>query len=194
MQYPLKTRVVDFLKRESQDARWVFKVLLLGNLAVGKTSLLIRFVEGRFHSDFGPTIGANFMVKKLTLKPKTEVDLQIWDISGAIKHQPKLLTKAFYQGASGVFLVFDLTRPDTLQSLEEWKREVEQCVGPLPMISIGNKNDLSSQITDDEIMVTMKRLNVIEQRLTSAKTGEGVSDSFITLASELLRRASSPSG
>ncbi|MHA2272594.1 MAG: Rab family GTPase [Candidatus Hodarchaeales archaeon] len=175
-------------KPESEE-KWAYKVLMLGNLAVGKTSLVIRFVEGKFRSDFGPTIGANFLLKRLSFEPNIEVTLSLWDISGHFVHKPQALNKAFYQGANGCFLVCDLGRPETLADLASWKAKVEQYSPDIPMLLLANKNDIASRISEADLQVTAAELDVLHCCSTSAKTGAGVVDSFHTLAHDLLRRS-----
>lgn len=162
---------------------------MLGNLAVGKTSLVIRFVEGKFRSDFGPTIGANFLLKRLSFEPNIEVTLSIWDISGHFVHKPQALNRAFYQGANGCFLICDLGRPETLADLASWKEKVEQYSPDVPMLLLANKNDIASRIPEADLHTAAAELDVLHCCSTSAKTGAGVVDSFHTLAQDLLRRS-----
>ncbi len=178
---------------EDLEGQWAFKILLLGNLAVGKTSLIFRFVEDSFRTNFQPTLGVNFLLKKVFFgeSNQIQIQLQIWDISGYIVHQPRSMSRAFYTGASGVLLVFDLTRPETLHDLSTWKEHTESFEKDNPMVMLGNKNDLEwdSSLTTKIIEDQMDKLGAIDLKLTSAKTGEGVVDSFHTLAMYCLKRS-----
>jgi Ras-related protein Rab-21 len=160
---------------------------MLGNLAVGKTSLVLRFVEGKFRSDFGPTIGANFLLKRLSFDSSLEVLLSIWDISGHFVHKPEALSRAFYQGSNGCLLICDLGRKDTLTDLASWKIKVQHYAPDIPMILLGNKNDLPSRVSDADLHSCAASLGVIDYCSTSAKTGDGVVESFHTMARTLLK-------
>lgn len=181
------------LSQTELEGTWAYKIVMLGNLAVGKTSLVVRFVEGKFRSDFGPTIGANFLLKRLSLDPNVEVLLSIWDISGHIIHKPEGLSRAFYQGSNGCLLICDLGRKDTLADLTSWKNKVEQYAPDIPMILLGNKNDLPSRVSDDDLHSCASSLGAIEYCSTSAKTGDGVLESFHTMARVLLKISSDKS-
>jgi small GTP-binding protein len=182
------------LSQVELEGKWAYKILMLGNLAVGKTSLVIRFVEGKFRSDFGPTIGANFLLKRIFFEPNTEVSLSIWDISGHIVHKPEALSRLFYQGSNGYLLVCDLGRPETLADLIAWKEKIEQYSPGVPGLLLANKADLAHAIEAADVATAAQTLGVIDHQLTSAKTGKYVIDSFHRLARELLRRSAADLG
>ena len=122
---------------------FVFKVIILGSGAVGKTSLLYRFVENRFSFKYKMTIGADFLSKIIEEypKPDTTVKFQIWDIGGQDRY--KFLRPSFFDGANGALLVFDLTRWHTFEELDEWYTDLQEFAGEnTPFILIGNKVDI----------------------------------------------------
>ena len=90
----------------SQDYDYLFKILLIGNSAVGKSSLLLRFAENTFPESFLPTIGVDFKIKTFLLEGQT-VKLQIWDTAG--QERFKTITSSYYKGAHGIIIVFDIT-------------------------------------------------------------------------------------
>ncbi|KKM14841.1 hypothetical protein LCGC14_1702050, partial [marine sediment metagenome] len=98
--------------------KYSYKILLLGAPAVGKTSILHRFVKNQFSQDYITSIGINYLTKKINLDEGHHVKLVIWDIGGQKKF--RFLRKDFYEGASGAFVIFDLTRLKTYEAIEEW--------------------------------------------------------------------------
>jgi small GTP-binding protein len=175
------------------------KVVMLGDGAVGKTSLTARYVVNKFDDKYIATIGTKVSKKDMQLtKPNLIINLRmmIWDILGQ-KEYSKIRT-ASLSGAQGVILVGDLTRPETVKNLESfWLPEIEEAVGKVPTVIMGNKHDLADKGT---MAVTM--LESIGQSLghpvflTSAKTGENVEQAFVTLGEMLVADvvASKPKG
>ncbi len=121
--------------------RYAFKVVLIGDGAVGKTSLVRRFVDQKFDDDYITTIGVN--VKKKVI-PEFRTILSIWDIFGQKSLAPQLHSK-YYQGAKGALIVFDITRKNTLDNLDDWINDLYKVTGPIPVYILANKVDL---ITD----------------------------------------------
>jgi small GTP-binding protein len=153
------------------------KILLLGDGAVGKTSLVHRFVEGQFKERYKATIGVDIFSK-----PAEGVDLQIWDLSGQ-EHFAAVRSK-FYSKAEGALLVFDLTNRKTFERLDNWIKESEAGVGnSIPMVILGNKSDLTEliSISDAEIndYATGKNWKWLK---SSAKSGDNVEVAFATIA------------
>ncbi len=124
------------------DAAKSFKVVLLGEGAVGKTSLVRKFVEGAFSDDYITTIGVN--VKKKIVGSTT---LMIWDIYGQ-KSRPEL-HMANYRGAAGAFLVYDSTRKSTFDNLETWLSDLFKVTGSVPVVVLGNKHDIIKDFERD---------------------------------------------
>ena len=117
-------------KAKGKDVRVMVKLLLLGSFAVGKTSLIKRFIEKRFKHSVKPTVGADFLVKEVAFqKPdggEARILCQIWDLAGHLHKMAKGLAQKFYFGADGVFFVIDLTRPLTLEDIRSWKVGLEE--------------------------------------------------------------------
>ena len=166
------------------------KVLILGDGAVGKTSLIRRFVVDKFSDEYITTIGTKTTKKDVVLDLDGQawnVSLMIWDVLGQ-KGYSEVQTSAF-QGAKGVILVYDVSRPDTRGSLVDyWIPRVWKVVGKLPMILFANKADLATDPTVEEgQLASLCDLYGCSGHLTSAKTGQGVEDAFAALGRDLIR-------
>jgi len=163
------------------------KVCLVGDNAVGKTSLVRRYVLDQFDDRYITTLGAKVTKKEIRVDDlkgggAVAVDLTIWDIMGAPSFR-ELLREAYFHGAQGVLAVADLTRRDTLDHLPEWIDAVVRTVGPVPVVVAANKADLSDQTAygPNEIE-TATKLSSSDGFLTSAKTGANVEAAFQRLA------------
>ena len=168
------------------------KVCLVGDLAVGKTSLIRRFVLQAYDDAYTMTLGTKVTKKPVEVLPPrartpVRLDLMIWDIMG----QPgfrELLKEAYFYGARGVLAVADLTRRPTLDHLEDWVEGVAGEAGPLPTLLVVNKADLPDQADfDREAIDDMASRLGCEVFLTSAKTGDRVEEVFRRLASVVAR-------
>ena len=164
-----------------------YKIILAGDGAVGKTSLINRFVTGAFAGDYKATIGVAIASKSLVVKDQ-EVNLQIWDIAGQTLFRE--FRKKFYLRAQGALLVFDLTVPKSLDNLHlSWIKDIHQITGEIPSVLIGNKIDLNElrAISPEEIKIFLEEHPNITAHLdTSALTGENVENAFHELVSSML--------
>jgi Ras-related protein Rab-7A len=181
------------IKRE-----FVFKVVLMGEGSVGKTSIRSKFMGAGFKSDYIKTIGADFASKAITIG-ENKVHFQVWDLAGQKMY--KHVRSSFYSGCKCGFLVFDLTVPETLTKLDEWVDEsLEHSGGFLKIfIVLGNKHDLKDQIkvTDEEVekfVDKLKKEKGIETQylLTSAKTGENIEEAFRRMGKMFLEHEGFP--
>jgi len=168
------------------------KVLILGDGAVGKTSLIRRFVVDKFADEYITTIGTKTTKKDLAFEAggkSWNVSLMIWDVLGQ-KGYTEVQTSAL-QGAKGVILVYDVSRSATRGSLVDyWIPRVWQVVGKLPMVFFGNKADLSADPAAEEAQLRAPcDLYQCEGHLTSAKTGHNVEAAFIAFGQELVLAA-----
>ena len=170
---------------------YVFKVILIGSAAVGKTSLLHRFVENNFSFRYKLTIGADFLSKVIEgyPKPDTTCKLQIWDIGGQDRY--KFLRSSFFDGANGALVVFDISRWHTYKELNDWISDLRDFAGKdIPFILIGNKADLIEDISEEFDKKSAEDLAKRENSLffsTSAKTGENVEEAFLNLTQRMLK-------
>ncbi|MFX1417889.1 MAG: Rab family GTPase [Promethearchaeota archaeon] len=167
---------------------YVFKVILIGPGAVGKTSLLHRFVEDKFSFRYKLTIGADFL-SKIIQKNEETIKLQIWDIGGQDRY--KFLRASFFDGANGALIVFDLSRWHTFEELEEWLSDLREYAGKkIPFVLIGNKVDLidkKDEIYERESAQVFAKTESTYYIETSAKTGENVEAAFLDLTNKMIK-------
>lgn len=169
------------------DYDFLFKLLLIGNSAVGKSSLLLRFSDNIFNESFLPTIGVDFKIRTFDLSGKT-VKLQIWDTAG--QERFKTITSSYYKGAHGIILTYDITDKQSFKDIENWLTEVEKFANEnVIKLLVGNKSDLESsrQVKFEEGKEFADSLGIqfIE---TSAKNSSNVEKAFFTLANEIKGR------
>ena len=164
-----------------------YKVVLAGEGAVGKTTLINRFVTGSFSTDYKATIGVQIFSKKLFIKGQ-EINLQIWDIAGQTLFRK--FRSRFFANASAALLVFDLTVPSSLYHLHNWINDIKQVTDQIPFVLIGNKNDLINlqSITAEDVTEFLMKNNsdVKAYYNTSALSGENVEQSFLDLVSYMV--------
>ena len=155
------------------------KVCMLGSSAVGKTSLVRRFVASMFSEKYQTTIGVKVDKKKVHVNEQ-EIDLLLWDIEG--EHELAPLRMSYLQGASGYLLVADGTRPATLDKAFELRSRIEQEFGRLPFFLIINKSDLVERWNFPPQMEMEIAVQGWQSIRASAKTGSGVDEAFFRLA------------
>ncbi|NWU70815.1 RAB42 protein, partial [Pterocles burchelli] len=170
-----------------------FRIIALGDAAVGKSSLLRCFAEGPDGGSGGvtapcPTVGVDFYSRTVPLPPASRAKLQLWDTAG--QERFRSITRSFSQSAAGVLLVFDLTNRASFEHVPEWFREAggDTCHPPPTFILVGHKSDLAGQraVTAEEAtrLATSLGMAFVE---TSARGGSGVELAFRTLAGGIQR-------
>jgi small GTP-binding protein len=176
------------LVHKSNIGETIYKIIIVGDPAVGKTSLVTKFATKKFEKKYLPTVGVNIVKHKLQMEiddKELEVNLMIWDIAG----QPQfyMLHKPYFNGADGMLLVFDVTRSSTFSNIKNWyKTAVKYGLSRIPRILIGNKVDLKEERKIIRPMAThlAEELNATFFE-TSAKSGQNV-DKIFRKISELL--------
>ncbi|NVM29777.1 MAG: GTP-binding protein [Candidatus Helarchaeota archaeon] len=163
------------------------KMLLLGDAAVGKTSMIKQYIKGSFAKDYKMTIGTDIFTKDVITDEHT-ITLSIWDIAG--QERFKFFRQSFYRGASGAMVVFDLTRYPTFNpNVVNWLKELWGFTGRIPVILIGNKVDLADlrNVRENDVQTFADKIpcKYIE---TSAKTGIHIDESFKELALGMLNK------
>jgi len=160
------------------------KVCMLGGTAVGKTSLVSRFVHSIFSDKYLTTVGVKIDKKSVNAGDEN-VDLILWDLYGEDDFQK--IRMSYLRGASGYLLVIDGTRRETLDMALSLRDSAERTIGRVPFLLVANKADLASRWEVDDAMLgdLSKREWPIVR--TSAKTGEGVEEAFATLTQAMLR-------
>lgn len=174
-----------------------FKILIIGDTNVGKTSLLIRSQEDVFREDTKNTVGIDFTQKTFIDNGK-RYDLAIWDTAG--QERFRSVTKAYYRDAHAAFLVFDVTDPESLQHIRDWHKSLmdnlkEHSNNAKPIvILIGNKSDYRPIVKREDINQIVQDLQIPIYISTSAKTGEHVDKMFRSLLDLLINSNSEQSG
>lgn len=171
------------------------KICLVGEAAVGKTSLIRRYVLDMFEDLYIATLGAKVTKKEIRVPEVSEgnylkVSLMIWDIMGE-KGFRELLKEAYFHGAQGILAVCDVTRKDTLLELQEWISSVIKVTGDIPVRFIVNKMDLTedAQFGEDDVRSMSEDMGS-SYLLTSARTGEGVQQAFEEIARVIAKKHS----
>jgi len=174
----------------TEHRSFAFKVIIVGPGAVGKTSLLNRFVHNQFDLKYKLTLGVDFLTKNLEYEPSKFAKLQIWDIGG--QERFKFLHRSFYEGAFGALIVFDLSRQNTFSSMKNWLSEMRSIINDdIPKIIIGNKSDLIpeiGQIVDRNEVKKYAKNEGCFYIETSAKTGENVEITFLELTHHMIKK------
>ncbi len=161
------------------------KICLLGDFAVGKTSLVRRFVYDRFDERYLSTIGVKIYRKEIFPAPDIRLNLLVWDLAGSEEFSG--VQSSYLLGAVGALLVCDLTRPNTLHSLPTYQERLQRVSPGAHVVLLANKVDLveEREISDDDLARMGEALRA-PVFLTSAKTGQCVQESFLKMASLLM--------
>ena len=166
------------------------KVCMLGGFAVGKTSLVRRFVSNVFSDHYHTTIGVTVEKKSVKVDDR-EVTLVLWDLYGEDEFQR--VRDSYLRGSSGYILVMDGTRRATLDTALALRQTAMRTVGTVPFIAIINKADIRSEWEIDERLIEQLREQGWTVLFGSAKLGQGVEELFVTLATQILQTSPIPS-
>ncbi|KAH8507740.1 hypothetical protein H0E87_010046 [Populus deltoides] len=168
----------------SQKIDYVFKLVLIGDSAVGKSQILARFARNEFSLDSKATIGVEFQTRTLVIDQKS-VKAQIWDTAGQERY--RAVTSAYYRGAVGAMLVYDITKRQTFDHIPRWLEELRSHANKnIVIILIGNKSDL-----EDQRAVPTEDVNEFAQKEglffleTSALQATNVESAFMTVLTEI---------
>jgi small GTP-binding protein len=176
----------DNKEKESIEDLYSFKIAVLGDPSVGKTSSILRFTDNAFKRTYIPTIGTNITEKRMQFDD-IEIKLVIWDIAGQSKFS--VIRKHFYQGTDAIILIFDLTRPETFESIPNWYKDLETNLKTPNLICdlCGNKNDLIKErkITKESAQECAIKYN-LDYFETSALSGDNIEQVFKNLGKKLI--------
>jgi len=178
--------------RPTVQDEFLFKVLVVGDIATGKTSLIRRSQDGVFTETYRTTIGVDFALKTLPMAQNTYVHLQLWDIAGQERFGS--LTRAYYKEAAAALIVFDLTRSSSFDSVKYWKKDIADKVclpngSPLPVILLANKCDLIQADLNAEVINRYCHENgFVSWFATSAKENINIEESMAFVADQIVRQ------
>jgi small GTP-binding protein len=173
-------------------AEYTFKCIVIGPGAVGKSSLVRRFVNNQFELSYKFTIGVDFMAKTVEYEKDKYAKLSIWDVGG--QERFKVLRRSFYEGTHGALLVFDLSRVNTFYKMKDWVTDLRSIIEKkIPIVILGNKADLLTEVGEVINRNEPKQFAEAEESLyieTSAKTGENVEKVFVELTQRMRKHNS----
>jgi len=162
---------------------YLFKILMVGDSGVGKSSLLLRFTDDSFTGNFISTIGVDFKVRNTEVDGKT-IKMQIWDTAG--QERFRTITSSYYRGAHGVILVYDVTDQASFNNSRQWLTEIDRyACGPVAKLLVGNKTDLPNRVVSTETgkeFASQFNLRFFE---ASAKDGSNVEKCFGELVKDI---------
>lgn len=156
------------------------KIVVLGHFGVGKTSLIRRFVTDTFSDNYKVTIGVHITKKVIEISVENKVSLILWDLEGT--DDILSIRKSYLLGTHGAIFVFDVSRPSTFEHLNNDLTIIAQKIPGIPLMVVGNKLDL---VDEHELTTVIEKQNISANFLTSAKTGNGVNELFVELATLL---------
>ncbi len=154
------------------------KAIIVGDFAVGKTSLCKRYATGMFTEDYKPTLGVDIFTRRLEVSGFGVIILSIWDTAGQEKF--RRMYPRYYKGAKYGLVVYDITSKETFESIPLWVDEIRKHAGDIPILLVGNKADLEAYraVSKEDGEKMAENLNLLGFVETSARTGQNVSEIF----------------
>ncbi|EFC37378.1 rab family small GTPase [Naegleria gruberi] len=177
---------------EVVEQKVTYKILLLGDAGVGKTSLAIKWVDGSFQENYIATIGVDFKKKDVTIDNQM-IKLQIWDTAGQERYNT--IQATYYRGCAGVLVVYDMTDSESFQNVQKWITNIEKNTSPqddITVLLVGNKADLADErmVKTEEANAFCKNTSCVVDRVfeVSAKSGQNVNDAFMALVEAIHKK------
>jgi len=173
-----------------EEIEFLYKILVVGDLGCGKTSIIHRYVNNVFSSKYRATIGVDFALKIISWDAKTNVRLQLWDIAGQERFGH--MTRVYYKEAVGALVVYDITRPATFEAVKKWKADIDDNLSterPLPVILLANKCDIANEnqhLNPEKMDSYIKENGFISWYETSAKEDVNISKAIKNLVGHIL--------
>lgn len=170
----------------AKDYDHLFKLLIIGDSGVGKSSLLLRFADNMFSGNYITTIGVDFKIRKINVDGEM-VKLQIWDTAG--QERFRTITSTYYRGTHGVIVVYDVTSADTFVNVKRWLHEIDQNCDEVVRILVGNKDDdPERKVVEREDALKFAEQMGIQVFETSAKDNKNVEEVFNAITHMVLRQ------
>ena len=164
-----------------------FKIVLIGEVGVGKTSIIMQFVDETFQDDIQSSAGGTFCSKTLIYNKNKILNIELWDTAGQERYRS--LTKMFYADANAALLVYDITRKETFEEIKNyWADQIKERIDEGVILAIvGNKEDLyeKEEVDENDVINFAKELGAICVK-TSAKNQSGINDLFLKIAKKYL--------
>ena len=170
-----------------EDYDFLFKIVLIGDSSVGKTNIMSKYLKNQFREDSKATVGVEFGSKQFSVEGH-QVKAQIWDTAGQERY--KAITSAYYKGAKGAFVVYDMTRKNTFDSVNRWVSDIKAAADKrITLILIGNKCDLEDQrqVTKEQGEDKAKELDLAFLE-TSALSGNNLEKAFQIMINEVYKK------
>ncbi len=163
----------------------VFKVMILGDRGVGKTTLVRRLFSGNFLDPGSMIIGVDFHIWSVSDSKAGPRKLQIWDVHEIPRTQSMILT--FFKGTRGVLLAFSIADQESLDDLPDWLNLVREYAPNVPIVLVGTKDDIvAPRISQRDVDDFLQNNNLVDYIATSAKTGENVVDTFLKISGRIV--------
>ena len=172
---------------DGENFEMMFKVVIVGDQFVGKTNIMSKYLKNEFHEDSKATVGVEFGSKQFNVEGHA-IKAQIWDTAGQERY--KAITSAYYKGAKGAFVVYDITRKGSFDSIDKWVNDLTSTADKkLTIVIIGNKSDLEDQrqITKEQGQEKASKLEAAFLE-TSAFSGENLDKAFEMMISEIFKK------
>ncbi|MHA2394206.1 MAG: Rab family GTPase [Promethearchaeota archaeon] len=179
----------EYSERSGQEeVELAYKICVFGESAVGKTSLVDRYLTNEFHENIQATLGATIHIKFMEVE-NGKITIQIWDFGGQKNFM--FLIPSYAMGSSGAIFMFDLTNSKSFQNLNNWLIEFRKVSRSIPIILVGNKLDLEQErvCSKQEALEFMKNNRMFDYIETSAKSGENIHAVFQSLVLEILSKS-----
>jgi small GTP-binding protein len=184
----ISRKVGELQKIKIASGEYAFKLILGGDGGVGKTSMVHRFVEDAFQTDYKSTIGTSIMKKECDFEGlSSKVRFVIWDLAG--QSQFKRVRQTYVENAEAGIVVFDVTRKETYDNLKNWNKEIKEASPTISLMLVGNKIDLvdDREVTTEEGQALAQELGLTYIE-TSAKNGTNIGDAFKMLALQMIKK------
>ena len=163
---------------------YLFKIILVGDSSVGKSCILLRFVDNVFSDSYVSTIGVDFRVKTMEVNDK-RVKVQVWDTAG--QERFRTITTAYYRGADAIMMVYDVTSEESFNNIRSWSREIDATIENTFKFLVGNKSDRKDRAVSEESGRKLAMGLGIPFLEVSAKTTTNVQIVFLVIVSLLIR-------